>query len=227
MCYNTMLLYDKKFLKFLVFCLVYILLTAFFFISKKPPEAIWLSNWFFDKFFIFQFSTIYLLGCSMLEKYFNYMSFNRMGSRKKILTNQLILQYCFAFIYTNMLFVCIIIGSLIMFGRPEGITILNILNWYLRYLLGLFLLTNLSMLFRVSKNNFLNIYSQFLTFLILSLELIAITPQIRKLFFININIMFSWVFYKNKLISYFGLLAINLICAIYLFKINSRKDLTV
>jgi len=220
-----MMLRDKKFNKFLLFCVVYILLTALFLILKKPNELAWFSRWFFDKFFVFQFSIIYLLGCSMIEKYFNYLTFNRIGNRKKILVNQLVQQYSFAFIFTNILFTCIILGAVLMFGKSAVNTIPDILDWYLRYLLGLFMLTNLSMIFSRSEFKILSVYSHFCAFLILSLELISIIPGIKKLFSINIHIMFSWIFYENALVSYFFLVTINLILAVYLFLVSNRKDL--
>lgn len=221
-----MILYDKKYFNILACCLIFFVSAAIFFSFRAQDESIWFSRWFSDKFYVLIICSIYLLGVAIIDTYFNYFTFNRIGDRKKYLLCQLADQYLFAFILTNIIFVCIILGSVLKFNEIRT-AILDILSWYFRYLLGLILVTNLCVLFQKSRINILAKFSYLWTFLTISFELIAIVPKLKILYGIHIRIAFSWIFYQNAPVSYIVLSAMNALVIIYLILVDSRRDLFI
>ena len=85
-----MMLYDKKFYKYIGCCAVYFVFTiCYLFFSNAT--TVWQASWFSDKFFVYQYAIVLLLGYSIISSYYNSQTYNRFETRKRIVTNQLLL----------------------------------------------------------------------------------------------------------------------------------------
>ena len=219
-----MILSDKRNIKYLIFCFAYFMVTALFLYFHTLTEAEWFSRWFFDTFYTFNICIIYLAGSSVINRYFNTFTLIRIGTRKKYIIYQLLQHYCFAFLLLSMMFICLFWTSIIKFSTMEA-NIITILQWYLRYLLGLIMITNLTMVFNKSNYRILAEHSYLFVFAMLSFELLSVIPKIKMLYSINISVFFSWIFYDNLAISYISMITINLLLITYLICVSSRKDI--
>ena len=84
------MLYDKKFYKYIGCCAVYFVFTiCYLFFSNAT--TVWQASWFSDKFFVYQYAIVLLLGYSIISSYYNSQTYNRFETRKRIVTNQLLL----------------------------------------------------------------------------------------------------------------------------------------
>lgn len=60
-----MMLYDKKFYKYIGCCAVYFVFTiCYLFFSNAT--TVWQASWFSDKFFVYQYAIVLLLGYSII-----------------------------------------------------------------------------------------------------------------------------------------------------------------
>lgn len=101
------------------------------------------------------------------------------------------------------MFIFIILGGLLTKSFSDSIDLLYVVQWYIHYLLGIILLINLILCLKWSNNSILSKYSEFLVFLFLYMEIFLIVKYLKIIFNININIFFSWIFYKSSGLFYY------------------------
>ncbi|OLS02213.1 hypothetical protein TICRE_18170 [Tissierella creatinophila DSM 6911] len=209
--------------KFLILFLIYLLGTSIFFLIINSLGYDWFNHWFFDKFFVFQFVSVVIVGLALQDRFYNALTYIRIGNRRKILKNQLLRYYEQGFIYLNIMFIFIILGGLLTRSFSDSIDLLYIVQWYIHYLLGIILLINLILCLKWSNNSILSKYSEFLVFLFLYMEIFLIVKYLKIIFNININIFFSWIFYGG-LKSYFVILFLIIITTLICVKLSDRRD---
>lgn len=209
--------------KFLILFLIYLLGTSIFFLIINSLGYDWFNHWFFDKFFVFQFVSVVIVGLALQDRFYNALNYIRIGNRRKILKNQLLRYYEQGFIYLNIMFIFIILGGLLTRSFSDSIDLLYIVQWYIHYLLGIILLINLILCLKWSNNSILSKYSEFLVFLFLYMEIFLIVKYLKIIFNININIFFSWIFYGG-LKSYFIMLFLIIITTLICVKLSDRRD---
>lgn len=70
--------------KFLILFLIYLLGTSIFLIINSLGYD-WFNHWFFDKFFVFQFVSVVIVGLALQDRFYNALNYIRIGNRRKIL----------------------------------------------------------------------------------------------------------------------------------------------
>lgn len=209
--------------KYLIVFITYLLGTTTLFLGKYSLGYNWFEQWFFDKFFIFQFISVVIVGLALEEKYYNTLSYIRIGDRKRILKSQFLRYYEQGFIYLNIMFILIILGGILTNFFLGSKDLLYIVQWYIRYLLGTILLINVILCLSWSNSLILSRYSELLAYAFLCIEVIFIRGNLRKNFNIDIKLLFSWIFYGG-LESYFIMLVLIIITTMVCIKLSNRRD---
>ena len=151
-----------------------ILSCLFLFADDKTA---WFSNLFFDKLVVFLLTPPFLLGTLLLE---------------------LVQKYFLGFLYLTTWFILLVLFSLIKFGGIfSGGDAARILLWYIRFLLGFLIMINASALLKKSNIKLFTSASNVIVYLLFALEVIAVIPELDKQLGIEINLIFSWMFYDS------------------------------
>lgn len=204
---------------FMVFIL-YIAINAMIDMTKMSIGHDWFSQWIFDKFFVFQFMSVVTIGLVIESSYFHNLSYIRMGSRRAILRKELLGYYSQGFICLTIMFMFIVFGALLL---RESHFILQLIAWYIRYLLGIVIFINVMSCLESSNNLTLRKYSKFITFVWLAFEILLLQPYINRLYSLDINLLFSWVFHKGAA-SYYYMLIFILITTFLNIRMSDKRD---
>lgn len=95
-------------------------------------------------------------------------------------------------------FILLVLFSLIKFGGIfSGGDAAQILLWYIRFLLGFLIMINASALLKKSNIKLFTSASNVIVYLFFALEVIAVIPELDKQLGIEINLIFSWMFYDS------------------------------
>lgn len=204
--------------------IVYILLiTGWIGMQKNESVGLWCSNWFLDKSFVFLFSTVFLLGVTLFMGEWNWMQNVRFRSRKRILLPQLILLYGWAFLAVSVIFVCVIVGGLWLYGGFSGLEN-NLLIQCIQDLLAFLLMANLSVIFQQSQGRLGSRSPQALVFLVVAVDILLLHPRLPKIAGVKLYFIFSWVTYDGWL----GAWVLGGLCLLslwYLAVVSSKKDI--
>lgn len=220
-----MIMSDKKFLGYVGCSAGYFLFSVLYLFFTNQTTALH-TEWFSDKFFVFQYSLVFLIGCALISRYFNSFSYCRYGTRKKIILTQLILYAVLTVLLVTLLFFFSIMCALFLDGSKSIAVLQEFLNLYFKFLFGSYLLGCLSMMLEYSAVKIFKLGAQVIAFLILAIELLFFVPQIHKFCGNNVNFLFSWVFFEGR-ISYIFLLAASALLTALVFWIGSRSDLSI
>jgi hypothetical protein len=123
---------DKRIAKYVTFCLFFCVLFSLVFSLLVRDKLQWFSLWFSDKFYSYIICTLYLLGDSIIEQYFNLFAYSRICSRRKFVACNLAHKYLFAFILNSMIFSSILTGCLLKFKEFRTDSA-EMLAWYFKY----------------------------------------------------------------------------------------------
>ena len=176
------------------------------------------TQMFTDKVYCYLIVPPFLWGISMLDESIKKPGLIRMKSRTQALYCLLIQQYLFAASYLAVWFLLI---ALFVYWGGEALSPVYLLSRYIRYLLSLLLLANLSeLLKRLNIKAFKTI--PFITaYLFLLLDVQAV-QTISNRYGRSIKILFSWTFYSAGYV----LLPIFLVVTfILLLHLNYRYDI--
>lgn len=212
----------NRFVFLLVFT-IYIAINAIFFILKLSIRHDWFNQWFFDKFFVFQFISVVIIGLVIESNYFHNLSYIRIGNRRKILKRELFSYYKLGFICLNIMYIFIILGALLLQIFDGESYILQVIEWYMRYLLGIITFINIMSCLKWSNNFILSRYCMLLTFLWMIIELLLLKPYVKKFFSLDINLLFSWVFYSGS-VSYLFMLIVIFLTTLLNVRFSDRRD---
>ena len=218
---------DKNFQIFLILATIFFMLTlaiklASWIISGNSPYLV--ESWFSDRFFTFQFSTVYLIGGAVIDRHYTSISCIRYNSRKEMITCQL-LEYCFlAVVLTSIwtflsgfsLFCVIKQGSFQEFGL--------LIDKYFRFILGLFIVGSISLNIRYLNYARINQKHHVYAYLLVFIELILL-PNIRLLGGPRIPLIFFWLFTEKIMVSYSILLIFLSAFCCLLYKRIKKVDL--
>lgn len=209
----------NRFLFYLVFA-IYIAINAMIFLAKLSIGHDWFNQWIFDKFFIFQFISIVIIGMVFESKYFNNLTFIRIGDRRSILKKELSSYYSHGFVCLTIMFMFIVLGAFLL---KESNFFQQLMEWYVRYLLGIIIFINVMSCLKYSNNLILRRYCKLLTFLWLAFELTLLRPYVQKFYSFDINLLFSWVFHKGPT-SFYYMLGLIVITLLINTKICDKRD---
>ncbi len=199
---------------------IYISITALIAIVKLSNGHAWFNQWFFDKFFVFQFVSVMIIGLVIEGGYLHNLSYIRLGSRREILRIELLRYYKQGFIYLNIMYTFIVLGALLL---KENNYIVQLIDFYIRYLLGIILFINIMSCMKWSKNYILSKYCKIFTLLMMTVDLLLLKPYVSKFFLLEINLIFSWVFYTG-LVSYPIILILIVLTALLNIWFSDKRD---
>jgi hypothetical protein len=224
---RPVIIYDKKIAYYFLFLVIYFILTAIylFYISSNANE--WFGTWTYDLFFVFQLSTVFLIGCALIDKCFTPYTYVRFKTKAHVLFYRQSNEYIFAIFLLNIMYTVVILGTQFVLGGFYSGEIGDLMNWYVRYLLGLILLSNLSLLFKVSKRKQVRMFSQALALLILILDLLIVTPSIKRIAPTDFETIFSWVFGKDTAKCILTLIVFNVLLWLLQYRVGLKRDLSL
>lgn len=212
----------NKYLFFISF-IIYMLLHSLWFFFNAVGGADWFSFWFNDKFFVFQFILIFLIGFELENKKDHILTYLRDINRRYILKRQLMRLYSQAFFCLNLMFSFILIGSLILGAVQDMTKLLALVEWYMKYLLGIVSLISILSCLKWSNLHMLKNYGTFIVFLWLAFEVVLLNHYLSKFYDFKIHILFSWIF-QEGLASYLVLLIWILAASIINIRLCDKKD---
>lgn len=216
---------NKGFLKYIGTCAIYFILTMVI-CFYADQTTVWRPGWFSDKFFVFQYTTVFLLGSSFIKKKFNAFTFCRYGARKIFVLYQLLQHVILSLILVSLLFSAALVLTVVLGGATDFEIFSTMINQYGRFLIGSYLIGCLNMILEYSGSKLLNTGSQVFALLILAVELLVLVPKINQLSGVNIHIFFSWIFFKHT-IGYCFLVGWSILLTIILFLVSRRGDLPI
>ncbi len=183
----------------------------------------WLSNWFYGKFYVFQFSVFFIIGCALSQTKYTLYYLIRRGKRRFTYFSIISEQYFLAIIMTTLLFFFIICGGFFYPQEFYNLNILDFVSWYFRYLLGLFLLSSLSSNFYISNKIIFHRYCFLIVFLLLAFETIILFPTIDTFFARKIYLLFSWTF-NSEPESIIILLSVICLLNLRIYFFSNKRD---
>ena len=193
-----MIIVHRKMMAYAGGCLLLflsILSCLFLFADDKTA---WFSNLFFDKLVVFLLTPPFLLGTLLIERTITPTVIIRTKNRTHALLLELVQKYFLGFLYLTTWFILLVLFSLIKFGGIfSGGDAARILLWYIRFLLGFLIMINASALLKKSNIKLFTSASNVIVYLFFALEVIAVIPELDKQLGIEINLIFSWMFYDS------------------------------
>lgn len=192
--------------------------------TLSTDESIWFANVFLDKVYVFELVPLYLIGTAYINRRMTIPTIIRIGKRKKALSVSLRWKWVFAFVFLCIWFILINLITSIKFTYIYGKSVLDIINIFSRYLLGLIMISIIVEIFSRSQNKHLAGNSYLCTDLLLALEVIVIVPEINANTHFKLFLVFSWIFGKD-IWGYVALSTIIALLLLYLYKVSAQKDI--
>lgn len=179
-------------------CLLLFLSILFCLFGFADDKTAWFSNLFFDKLVVFLLTPPFLLGTLLIERTITPAVIVRTKNRTHALLLELVQQYFLGFIYLTVWFILLVLFSLIKFGGIfSGEDAAQIFLWYIRFLMGFLLMINAAALLKRSNIKLFTSASSVIVYLFFALEVIAVIPELDKQLGLEINLIFSWMFYDG------------------------------
>ena len=193
-----MIIVHKKMMAYAGGCLLLFLSILFCLFGFADDKTAWFSNLFFDKLVVFLLTPPFLLGTLLIERTITPAVIVRTKNRTHALLLELVQQYFLGFIYLTVWFILLVLFSLIKFGGIfSGEDAAQIFLWYIRFLMGFLLMINAAALLKRSNIKLSTSASSVIVYLFFSLEVIAVIPELDKQLGLEINLIFSWMFYDG------------------------------
>ena len=191
-----MIVLHRKFLIYAGGCLSLFSAMLFCLTMFTDGQSTWFSNLFFDKLVVFLLTPPFLVGALLIDRSMMPVTIIRTKGRIHALILQLLQQYFLGFVYLTVWFILIIFFSLFKFGGVfSGADAIYLLSWYVRFLLGFLIMVNGSVILKKSNNKLMKSASYIMVYLIFVLEVLTIIPELDQQFGIEINLVFSWMFW--------------------------------
>lgn len=193
-----MIILHKKMLGYAAGCLFLFLSILSCLCLVADGETLWFSNLFFDKLVVFLLTPPFLLGTLLVERTITPTVITRTPNRIYALFLELVQQYFLGFIYLTVWFILLMLFSLMKFGGVfSGEDTIQILLWYVRFLLGFTIMINCTVLLKKSNIKLFASASSMIVYLLFAVEVLAVVPELDKQLGIETNLVFSWMFYDS------------------------------
>ena len=219
-----MIIYDRRSAQYSIFCFIYFYLTIIYIALAREGIGQNLS-WLSDKFFVFQYATVYLIGSSKIIAYFNYPAISRYTTRRQIVLDMYLLHIIWSFVLLLSLFIPIIILNIIVQNRVGNTLFIATFDKAIRFMLGSLLLSNISIFLKFSVYNIKNLNAGLINFIILVLDSFIISPQLKKLFNHNVYIIYAWIFGTELSMAIVALVTLNISLFFGVIMICRKSDL--
>ena len=211
--------FGKRFALIMLYYLFIVFITLYF-------DNCDLWGGFSARFFVYQFSVVFLIGNTLIDEYFNYYSISRFGSRRIGILNHMLYDFVYTVVMVSELFVFLMILTLFMKGRNYVESIEIMIDYYFRYLFTAYLLTNVSRIFSHTKFNIFKGFPQLCAFLVLLSDVLVVYPVVhRDIGLYQIKFFFSWILSENTMVCYIMLGLWNVLTLVYLYFRCEQEDL--
>lgn len=218
-----MIFFNKSFGKRFALIALYYFFIVFIILLFDESE---LWNGFTDRFLVYQFSIVFLIGKAGIDNYFNYYVTSRLGTRKQAILNHTLYDLFYTVMVVSAVFIFFMFFSVLIKGKNYVDSIYLLVDCYFRYLLTAFLLTNISRNFLHAKINIFRKYSQLCAYLILVVDVLILYPMVHRVVGQNeIQFLFSWTLAENNILSYVILGVWNILLFFYLYRRCEQEDL--
>lgn len=217
---------DKRIVCFLALFTAELFLT-YLIIVVINKRYLFNSAWLSDKFYVFQISSFYQIGNTLIGVHDNGAYFVRHRSKRKLNLYRVAQSTLFAFCVTSILLFFSVIGffSNAQFYGPS--VVINLLAACIKIFLSLIVLAEVTLILSISRLQWLRHFPKLISFLLLALEILVVVPQINRFSNFNICICYSWIFYKNNLVGIGALVVIISWLLIYILWVANKKDLCI
>ena len=220
-----MIVLHKKMISFAGVCLLLFLAILSGLCIFVNSQSLWFSNLFFDKLIVFLLIPPFMFGTILVEKSMTPTLIVRTKNRNHALHLQLIQQCVLGVVYLTIWFTLLITFSLIKFGGVVSNTdAVCILAWFGRLLLGYLIIIIGTALLKKSNIWLLKSAAYVLIYLLLTLEVLAVIPEMDQQFGIEINFVFSWMFYES-VTSFAAMLVILVVLTGLLMIVVLKEDI--
>ena len=142
---------DKRLITFCVLTTMYFLIVISV-MTISGYSDFWIETWFSERFFLFQFSILYLLGCTIIDKHLNYMYCVRNKCRNDFITEHISLYLVFALLLTSVVFIIVMIFIALLSVEQSPQHIIFFVDKYIKFIAGLFLIGLLSLNIKYTKH---------------------------------------------------------------------------
>lgn len=197
-------------------------LVLFVLLIVSPEQSYWFANVFHDKSFLFIWIPLFLFGDHIIDNSISGVQIIRMNNRKEAMTFMILQKVLHAFVLITVWYIFIMIISMISYGNVSTMTLQEILGLYVKYLVGMVLLSNLVILFRRLLSKKTREIAYILVYCFAVVEITAIA-ELNILIPGRIYFCFSWIFSVYDFAIYI-LIAIDIILIAMNVQISSKKD---
>ncbi|MCC8048458.1 MAG: hypothetical protein LIO52_05110 [Oscillospiraceae bacterium] len=207
-------------------CCLAVFLAALILVTLNfaADEANWFANLFSYRFYIVVLTPVYLLICAALDRQMTTPCAVRVGSRKKAAAITLLRQCGFAFVCFCTWTALVCLFAILCFCPVTEKSALDILDAFLKELLGFMLMGTLASVFRRASVRVPADNAYILTFLLAAADNFAAAPFLYKYTSFRGALVFSWVFTEGCT-GYAALLAALALLTAYLFRVSVRGDI--
>lgn len=181
-------------------------------------------NLFSDRMLVFLLIPMYMFAISVIENSISYLVTVRIGNRVVGMLERLKRCYLLTVVFWGIWFSAALVLSVLIFHTSPEFSLVDYWCKFIKYVLGSLLISHVLIVFRssnhrgVSENAFIFVYMLF------SLELMVLVPEIKIQTPLELLFFFSWMVYGENL-SFFVLFFYNILLLGYIFKISTRKDI--
>ena len=213
-----MMIFSKKSLRLVPLYLLYIVaVLCTVWTARSLFQEQLTTQVFTDKVYCYLIVPPFVLGISLLDESIKKPCIIRMKSRLHALSRLLLQQYLLVVLYLITWFVLI---ALFAYGANEQISAIDLFLKYIRYLLSLFVFTNLADLLKRLNIRGLSTVPYIAAYILLLLDIQAVTA-ITNRYGRPARLMFSWAFYHD--IAGYVMLTIFLIVTFAALLYRNRK----
>lgn len=188
-----MIFFSKKFACLemgVIFCFTTILLIL---LSVSPDQTYWIANVFHDKTFLYIWLPIYLIGNYVIDNSVSIVQMTRMKTRRDAMGFLMIQQFLHALFCVTIWFVVITILSIVKFNGISVMRITEVLNWCLKYMGEIILISNAIIILRRSNKKQLREFAYVITYCLVLIEN-TLVSEFNMVSPRNMYVCFSWMF---------------------------------
>lgn len=216
---------NKKFRLYVILASIYSLGTIFYVYTTNtlfPLNAAWLS----DKFYIFQFCTIYCVGLSFVTSLYTYPYFFRFKNKVQAILSEFYAYLIVGFIWTTIFFTILISFHILVCDNIVGnIWLYEILIKYVKYYLGCVSISCVSILFRSIFKKNIHSQSHLITYIAMAFEIFILRHILKAIFNRNIYLFFCWIVYGKTTISIPVLFILNIAIICLFIRLTKNRDI--
>lgn len=196
---------------------------AFVKIWENNNQQFWLSIWYSDRFFVFGILTALLIGFSIIDKEIETAAPIRFSTRKKYARTQLESYLLISWLVISIYGLFFFITSQLNRQALESINLWMIVNHFLHFLCGAFLVVSLVLVLQRTNLLIITKHASMILFLLFILEIFFWASFAKNSGFPMKKIILGWIF-DDSWWSLLGLFIGSTLCVLLSEVLIKRKD---